>query len=282
MTTFKPGDIVRHPERAELGIIDCDGEIFCVKRDPAANSDYYNTYLDDPTGWERVEACTVDERRVLDSFQDVREGRATARVYGSTVIANATAPDCEIVLPGHVQVRVDDLDLSDWAKKDETGVIPYGRLGKLAVRAAEAIAAQTGIPESHKESQKPEDLTDSGVAPNLTPTDEQPASATITLTCGRCGETFGGGLHVMAGDGDWKAITWDEGRAPTHTCPPAQPDEPTDFGARVTVTRPDGTREPWLRCVAGPMPWASEAQQLPHSWDELTEDGAITLGWDNS
>ena len=63
----------------------------------------------------------------------------------------------------------------------------------------------------------------------------------------------------------------------THTCPPAQPDEPIEFGARVVVTLPDGTREKWLRQVDGW--WVNEYGTLS-KWAHLIESGIITLGWD--
>ncbi|WP_214292575.1 hypothetical protein, partial [Escherichia coli] len=53
---------------------------------------------------------------------------------------------------------------------------------------------------------------------------------------------------------------------------PAQPDEPTEFGARVTVTLPDGTREKWLRWAGGL--WADEDGELT-TWGDLIESGTV-------
>ena len=71
-----------------------------------------------------------------------------------------------------------------------------------------------------------------------------------------------------------------------HTCPPAQPDEPTEFGARVTVTLPDGTREKWLRSeVKTNEAWRAENGSeigwfSATTWDNVIERGTVTLGWD--
>ena len=65
-----------------------------------------------------------------------------------------------------------------------------------------------------------------------------------------------------------------------HTCPPAQPDEPTEFGARVTVTLPEGTPEKWLRVVSGDdWPWRN-SDGGRHFWAYLIESGTVTIGWD--
>ena len=47
----------------------------------------------------------------------------------------------ETVRPGHVQVRVDDLDLSHWLNKQEGDNI-WGEASRVAIRAAKAVAAQ--------------------------------------------------------------------------------------------------------------------------------------------
>ena len=66
----------------------------------------------------------------------------------------------------------------------------------------------------------------------------------------------------------------------TMFCPPSQPDEPTEFGARVTVTLPEGTPEKWLRVVSrDDWPWRNSDGDR-HFWAYLIERGAVTLGWD--
>ena len=67
---------------------------------------------------------------------------------------------------------------------------------------------------------------------------------------------------------------------------PPQPDEPTEFGARVTVTLPDGTREKWLRSKVGTnKAWGAENGSeigwfIATTWDNVIERGTVTLGWD--
>lgn len=222
-TDFKPGDIVQHP-RWGNGV---------VTSTPYGQVIYYAQRLNlgvacgssDLTGWKRVETCTELERRWLDYRGGVH---CTCDTYPGTT--NGPEEDCEIhgcpyedwvkcaaelqdelaraeiVKPGHVQVRVDDLDatkLREWSgfSEDEWNFLP----NVATIRVAKAIAAQ---------------------------------------------------------------------RAESK---PAQPDEPTEFGARVTVTLPDGTREKWLRWAGGL--WADEDGELT-TWGDLIESGTVTIGWD--
>ena len=70
---------------------------------------------------------------------------------------------------------------------------------------------------------------------------------------------------------------------PQHTCPTAQPDEPTEFGARITLTLKDGARERWLRTGIH-KPWQcylGNGEMIYDHWDELTERGTVNLGWDD-
>ena len=67
---------------------------------------------------------------------------------------------------------------------------------------------------------------------------------------------------------------------------PPQPDEPTEFGARVTITRPDGTREKWLRSEAGTSTYAWRVENgrefgrvVPTIWDNIIRRGTVSLGW---
>ena len=166
----------------------------------------------------------------------------------------------ETVRPGHVQVRVDDLgedgeDLSDWLNADEDS---WELSGRLAIRVAKAIAAQR--------------------AESTPPADEQDASATeaATYQCPWCSTdvTFSLRLDRHPGVGVMVWVAADGG----HACPPAQPDEPTLFGARIIVTDDlSGKAERW--CRQHDEYWASENGALM-TWAYLTERGTVTIGWD--
>ena len=165
----------------------------------------------------------------------------------------------ETVRPGHVQVRVDDLDLSRWEGVFEGG--GWNHATRVAIRAANAMTAQPA------ESTPP---ADEQVA------DEQPANATVTLPCPDCGEPITNTAMVEVNREGERYL--DFCNVNVHTCPPAQPDEPTDFGARITVT--DGLSvvdEQWCRQHDGY--WASENGALM-TWAYLTQRGAVTLGWE--
>ena len=113
-------------------------------------------------------------------------------------------------------------------------------------------------------------------------TDEKPTSAIVAATyeCPWCSTDVAFALrldrHPGVGVMVWVAADG------AHTCPPAQPDEPTEFGARVTVTRPDGTREKWCRLGKHhPAPWLGETYEVPgEAWSLLCRRGTVTLGWD--
>ncbi|STD12020.1 Uncharacterised protein [Dermacoccus nishinomiyaensis] len=69
----------------------------------------------------------------------------------------------------------------------------------------------------------------------------------------------------------WVTLEW-------HTCPPAQPDEPQEFGARIVVTDGlSGKAERWCRQHDGY--WANEDSELM-TWAYLCGRGTVTLGWD--
>ena len=108
------------------------------------------------------------------------------------------------------------------------------------------------------------------------PADEKPTSATVTLFCPECGEPITNTAMVEVNREGERYL--DFCNVNVHTCPPAQPDEPTDFGARITVT--DGLSvvdEQWCRQHDGY--WASENGALM-TWAYLTQRGAVTLGWE--
>ena len=110
--------------------------------------------------------------------------------------------------------------------------------------------------------------------------DEQPANATVTLPCPDCGEPITNTAMVEVNREGERYL--DFCNVNVHTCPPAQPDEPTEFGARVTVTLPDGTREKWCRLGKHhPAPWLGETYEVPgEAWSLLCGRGTVTLGWD--
>ena len=239
---FKPGDIVEHPEKG-IGLV----HRRFARNDVGAvyadkDRDGITSYTNDLTGWERVET----------------------------------------VRPGHVQVRVDDLDLSHWLNKPDDDNI-WGESARVAIRAANALAAQRA------ESTPPADEQNATIAdepPTMTgkTTDEQPTrTTTVTLPCPDCGEALPKReARVARGpfDGKWVAFEPD---SEVHTC---KLDEPTEFGARVTVTLPDGTREKWLRSKVGTnKAWGAENGSeigwfSATTWDNVIERGTVTLGWD--
>ena len=119
-------------------------------------------------------------------------------------------------------------------------------------------------------------------AESTPPTDEKPMSATVTLYCPDCGEAENVTV-VMLGRQSNGERWFDLREFHAHTCPPAQPDEPTEFGARVTVTLPDGTREKWCRLGKHhSAPWLGETYDVPgEEWSLLIKRGTVTLGWDD-
>ena len=109
-------------------------------------------------------------------------------------------------------------------------------------------------------------------------------SVTVTLPCPDCGEDITDTASL--GTEDEGGYFLDFANSETHTCKPTQPDEPTEFGARVTVTLPDGTREKWLRSkVNTNEAWrAGNGSEIgwfsATTWDNVIERGTVTLGWD--
>lgn len=108
-------------------------------------------------------------------------------------------------------------------------------------------------------------------------TDEKPTSATVTLYCPDCGEAIPVTV-VMLGRQSNGERWFDLREHFVHTCPPAQPDEPTEFGARVTVT-PDLSVADERWCRQHDDYWASEDSELM-TWAYLCQRGTVTLGWD--
>ena len=271
-TDFKPGDIVQHPEYApglvarrltqQIGV-------YYAQRDEGSLA-----LTSDLTGWERVETCTRSERQWLDYRGGVQctcdhypettngpeedcaiHGRPYEEWVKRAIDAKEELARIEAVRPGHVQARVDDLGTveSHWLNENED---TWNFAGRVAIRAANAISAQR--------------------AESTPPADEQTTSTTVTLPCPDCGEAITRTAQVWTGSQRDRCLTW--ATLGWHTCPPAQPDEPTEFGARIVVTDDlSGAPERWCRQHDGD--WANADDGLA-TWAYLTQRGTVTLGWD--
>ena len=171
----------------------------------------------------------------------------------------------ETVRPGHVQVRVDDLTPGLSAGDDEAIRRLYLAWRKMPAQRAESTP----------------------------PADEQNASATeaATYQCPWCSTdvNFSVALNRNPRGG---VMAWVEADG-AHTCPPAQPDEPTEFGAKATVAQADGHIERWLNMHAPPqgrrgwLTWdardtagSTPGQSKWADWSEIIQRGTVTLGWD--
>ena len=238
-TDLKPGDIVQHPEHGF-------GFIVLLKKD-----------LGDEPASEAVVRSTNPRRNYghdldLDGWERV-----------------------ETVRPGHVQVRVDDLDpqtLSEWSQYAGCNLVETALLRVGCATIASQV--EHGDPSQH------------WPAGSTPPADEQDASATeaATYQCPWCSTDVNFSVALNRNPrGD--VMAWVEADG-AHTCPPAQPDEPTEFGARIVVTLPDGTREKWLRSkVNTNEAWrAGNGSEIgwfsATTWDNVIERGTVTLGWD--
>ena len=168
----------------------------------------------------------------------------------------------ETVRPGHVQVRVDDLTPGLSAGDGEAIRRLYLAWRKMPTQRVESTP----------------------------PADEKPTSATVTLFCPGCGEAITREVRPVRVENS-RTPKWSLEflRSPgavgerSHAC---QPDEPTEFGARITVTLPDGTREKWLRSKVGTNEaWRAENGSeigwfIATTWDNVIERGTVTIGWD--
>lgn len=229
--------------------------------------------------------------------------------FGLRIIGTSHGDECifgvtgwqrvETIRPGHVQVRVNDLDLSRWEGVFEGG---WNHSTRVAIRAANAISAQRA--ESTPPADEPEVVGD-GCECWVTPEHmwttyygavepgsqieynsrcpkhgEKPTSTTVTLPCPNCGEAITRSAQVWTGSQRDRGLTW--ATLELHTCQPVQPDEPTEFAARATVTLPDGTREKWCRLGQNhPAPWLGEAYDVPgEEWGLLCQRGTVTIGWE--
>lgn len=272
----------------------------------------------DLAGWESAETCTWRERQWLDyrggvqctcdTYPETTSGpEEDCEIHGHpyeewvkrAAEAEAELSRAEIVKPGHVQVRVDDIDpqtLSEWSQW--AGCDP-AETALLRVGCA-SIARQVGQGDQTADEQEiVGDGCECWVTPEHTWTthygavepgsqveynprcpkhDEKPTSATVTLFCPveGCGEPVEVWVQLCALKNIRDFYVTSE--CGGHRCKPEQPDEPTEFGARATITLPDGTREKWCRQFDGYC-WANENGRL-RSWDGLTQRGTVTIGWD--
>ena len=173
----------------------------------------------------------------------------------------------ETVRPGHVQVRVDDLDpqtLSEWSQYAGCNLV---ETALLRVGCA-SIAHQVG------QGDQPTQPTES-----TPPADEQPTSATVTLYCPDCGgaENVTAVMLGRQSNGE-RRFALREFHA--HTCPPAQLDEPTEAGILLRIKR--------LRYVSivlrGKVEYVSVDQGGIFGWSHLVDlankmGESIKLGW---
>ena len=245
-TDLKPGDIVQHPEKGR-GLVHrrfARNDVGVVYADK--DRDGITSYTCDLDGWERVET----------------------------------------IRPGHVQVRVDDLDLGpDMGDSEEDFVAgwqsDFPEYSKADLRLIyRAIAAQRA------ESTTPADEQDATVAdesPAMTGEtgDEQTAGTAVTLPCPNCGKAITRTAQVWTGSQRDRTLTW--ATLGWHTCQPAQPDEPTEFGAKVVVSYPNGTSVRLIRVVddstKSGYAWMAESGRVL-SWDDLGTYATVSLGWD--
>jgi hypothetical protein len=153
----------------------------------------------------------------------------------------------DVVKPGHVQVRVDDLQREDF---NHGRTISSGSLADI--RLWNACQGDTQPDEA---------------AP-------RPTEMTVTLGCPECGGEVEAHVWLRELQGGCYAVS----TPATHACPPPQPDEPTLFGARIIVTDDlSGKAERW--CRQHDECWASENGALM-TWAYLTQRGTVTIGWD--
>ena len=106
----------------------------------------------------------------------------------------------------------------------------------------------------------------------------------VQCTCDHYPETTNGPEEDCAIHGrpyeEWvkRAIDAKEELARIEAVRPGQPDEPTEFGARIVVTDDlSGAPERWCRQHDGD--WANADDGLA-TWAYLTQRGTVTLGWD--
>lgn len=168
-----------------------------------------------------------------------------------------------VVAPGHVQVRVDDLDLDH----------PEG-VRALWMR----VQRLTADPDSHETYEEWAAANNSRCNAVLAPGHEAvdpsdvaqvtlPAEATVTLGCPECGGELEAHVWLRELQGGCHAVI----TPATHACPPTQPDEPTGLGAVVEVegkriVRVDDDESLWL-----------DDDGCWHTWAYITACGPVTV-----
>ena len=284
-TDLKPGDVVRQPVHG-YGIVYVDGTGETLVMHCSAKGRISIADLD---GWERVETCTTEAVRILEDYQQIVSKSAGVVVRDAVVMMTTAAYEAyrgrEIVKPGHVQVRVDDLDLGTTAGRVSAidrlyeAFTPPQPDEEIVGGGCECRVTPEHTWTTHYGAVEPGSLVEYN--PRSPKRDEKPTSATVTLFCPveGCGEPVEVGVHLWDLKNIRDCYVATECRG--HRCKPPQPDEPTEFGARVTVTLPDGTREKRLRVVNGDdWPWRNGDGDR-HFWAYLIERGTVTLGWDD-
>lgn len=154
----------------------------------------------------------------------------------------------DVVKPGHVQVRVDDLQREDFNHGRD---ISSGSLADIRLWNA-----------CQGDSQPDE------AAP-------RPTEMTVTLGCPECGGEVEAHVWLRELQGGCYAVS----TPATHACPPAQPDEPTDVvGSRVRR----GKRRLVGTDAEDGYPWVDVETGERFAWpcaDGPDDGDAITLGW---
>ena len=291
---FKPGDIVQHPKRHLNGfVVNGDGETIRVLH---LTSLGIVTTTSDLDGWERVMSVLrpgyvqvrvndLDLSRWEGAFEGGWNHATRVAIRAANAIAaqrDESAPPadepeivgdgCECwVTPEHMWTTYGSAVEPGSQVEYNPDCPKHGDTGPSnadAERDANVEATPQATPETHPD--EPADrITLPAGSLRLT-------SVTVTLPCPDCGEDITDTASL--GTEDEGGYFLDFANSETHTCPPAQPDEPTEFGARVTVT-PDlsGASERW--CRQHDEYWASENGALS-TWAYLFQRGTVTLGWD--
>ena len=177
-TDLKPGDIVQHPERGP-GLVGGGKQILYLARDGFVYAAF------DPDGWERVETCTTEAVRILEDYQQIASKSAGVVVRDAVVMMTPAVYEAhhgrETVRPGHVQVRIDDLELGPSVYETEGEFVssvmrdfPEYSEGdlRLIYRALVAQRAESTPPADEKPTN-----ARTGDSPTAAPS--SPASATV-------------------------------------------------------------------------------------------------------
>lgn len=282
MTTtaqLKPGDVVQHSEHGYGVFYVAPAGSLVMHRNAKGH-----VGIDDlDEEWERVETCTTEAVRILEDYQQIVSKSAGVVVRDAVVMMTTAAYEAyrgsEIVKPGHVQVRVDDLDpqtLSEWSQWAGCDVVETALLRVGCAMIASQVEHGDPSPHWRAESTPTADEQDANV-------EAFPHTVMVKLRCPHgCGAPVRAKLstegYSFPEGGAWPRLV----AVPQHICQPPQPDEPTEFGAKVSVTPDGGEIELFISCGDGWIltnPSAPNFQSQPWHWDYLIERGAVSLGW---